>query len=232
MHSKNVKIMLVEDNVNLGFLLVDFLETNGFEVKLYKDGTSALRGIENIEFDFFIFDIMLPGVSGFDLAKHVRHIDEQVPVIFITAKSMKEDILKGYNVGADDYIIKPFDEDQLLCKINAIMKRVNNVKSDADLKTEIGNYIFDYKNQLLNYNDIEKRLTKTENEVLKILCSRKNEIVKRDEILIKVWGNNDYFNGRSLDVFITKLRKYLCSDLNLQIENIPTVGFMLSEKIN
>jgi len=224
------KIMLVEDNVNLGFLLVDFLESNNFDVKLYKDGDVALRGFENHTFDFCIFDIMLPGISGFDLAKYVRKKNEEIPIIFITAKSLKEDILKGYDLGADDYILKPFDEDQLLCKINAILKRVNNKNQSLDENFNIGKYEFDYKNQLLKINNSEKRLTKTENEVLKIFCLQKNKIIKRDDILNSVWGNNDYFNGRSLDVFITKLRKYLIDDSNLHIENIPTVGFILSEK--
>ncbi len=224
------KIMVVEDDINLGFLLVDFLEANNFDVKLYKDGDTALRGFELYSFDFCILDIMLPGISGFELANYIRKKNKKVPIIFLTAKSQKEDILKGYEIGADDYITKPFDEDQLLCKINAILKRVT---TQEDKKTEIFNiesFVFDYKNQLLKNKKSEKRLTKTENEVLKILCLQKNRIIKRDDILTKVWGNNDYFNGRSLDVFITKLRKYISEDPNIAIENVPTVGFKLTTK--
>lgn len=226
---KKTKILLVEDDTSLGFLLVDFLESNGFDVKLYRDGESGLNAFKTSDFDFCIFDVMLPGIDGFSLAQRVRAENSSIPIVFLTARSMKQDKLKGFHMGVDDYITKPFDEDELLCRINAIMTRYNilpeeNVISD---QFEIGKYHFDYKNQLLKLGDDLRRLTLKENEVLRQLCLSPNEIVKRDNILFSIWGDNDYFNGRSLDVFIAKLRKYLSGDPVVQINNIPKVGYTL-----
>jgi DNA-binding response OmpR family regulator len=226
---KRTKILLVEDDTSLGFLLVDFLESNGFDVKLYRDGDSGLKGYKSSKFDFCIFDVMLPGIDGFSLAQRVRAENKTIPIIFLTARSMKNDKIKGFNLGVDDYITKPFDEDELLCRINAIINRYNlppteNLSRD---KFTIGKYVFDYKNQLLVLGEGSKRLTRKENEVLRHLCLSTNEIVTRDNILFSVWGDNDYFNGRSLDVFIAKLRKYLSDDPSVQINNIPKVGYIL-----
>jgi DNA-binding response OmpR family regulator len=226
---KRTKILLVEDDTSLGFLLVDFLESNGFEVKLYRDGESGLNGYKAGKFDFCIFDVMLPGIDGFSLAKRVRAENKTIPIIFLTARSMKNDKIKGFDLGGDDYITKPFDEDELLCRINAIINRYNIQPEENNHKElfEIGKYMFDYKNQLLTINDLSRRLTKKESEVLRQLCLSVNEIVTRDAILFSIWGDNDYFIGRSLDVFIAKLRKYLSQDPEVQINNIPKVGYIL-----
>lgn len=226
---KRTKILLVEDDTSLGFLLVDFLESNGFDVKLYRDGDSGLKGFKGNQFDFCIFDVMLPGMDGFSLAQRVRAENKTIPIIFLTARSMKTDKIKGFNLGVDDYITKPFDEDELLCRINAIINRYNLPPTEnlARDKFSIGQYQFDYKNQQLTFGETNKRLTRKESEVLRHLCLSPNEIVTRDNILYSVWGDNDYFNGRSLDVFIAKLRKYLASDSSVQINNIPKVGYIL-----
>lgn len=228
MVESKLNILLVEDDMNLGFLLAEFLESQGMQVKLYRDGESGFSGFKKGIFNFCILDIMLPKLDGFSLAKKVKAIKPDVPVIFLTARSLKDDKLKGYNIGADDYITKPFDEDELLCKIRAISNRVDFSQQDEKLFFEVGKYKFDFANQSLEAEGIVKRLTSREAEVLKVLCLSKNNLVKRERILVSVWGENDYFSGRSLDVFISKLRKYFSQDPTVKIENVPTVGFLLS----
>lgn len=224
------KILLVEDDVSMGFLLVDFLESNGFDVKLYKDGVKGLDAFRNSNYDFCILDVMLPGMDGFSIAENIRKIDKAIPIIFLTARAMKQDKIKGFNLGVDDYITKPFDEDELLCRIQAILNRIHI--QDQDLPKQksftIGQYHFDAENQMLSGNEFSKRLTQKESDVLQMLCLSVNNIVKREDILIAIWGENDYFHGRSLDVFIAKLRKYLKEDVSISIENVPKVGFVLN----
>jgi len=227
---EKIRILLVEDDLNLGFLLLEFLETNGFSVKLYRDGESGLNAFKNDEYDFCLLDIMLPKIDGFTLAERIKSINKTMPIIIITAKSMKEDMLKGYSIGIDDYITKPFDEDELVCKINAVLMRVksnDNIKRCVSIN--IGNYDFNYENQILCVNNQAKRLTVKEKEIIKMLAENKGQIVKRKDILLSIWGNDDYFTGRSLDVFITKIRKYFEKDPNIKIENIPTVGYVLTD---
>jgi DNA-binding response OmpR family regulator len=229
MENQKIKILLVEDDVNLGFLLVDYLERNSYDVKLYRDGESGWRGYKNSQFDFCILDIMLPKRDGYSLAKEIRNDNKIIPIIFLTAKSLKEDKIKGFDLGIDDYITKPFDEDELLCRIKAILNRANHTNDlNCQETIKIGKYDFDYKNLSLQLNNQKRRLTIKESEVLRLLCNSINQIVKRDEILNSIWGNNDYFAGRSLDVFIAKLRKYLKEDSSIKIENIPTVGYTLT----
>lgn len=226
---KRTKILLVEDDTSLGFLLVDYLESNGFDVKLYRDGESGIKGYRASNFDFCIFDIMLPGVDGFSLAKRIRAENKSIPIIFLTAKSMKQDKMKGFDIGVDDYITKPFDEDELLCRINAIITRYN-IQPENNPSQEIytfGDFSFDYKNLLLKSKKYKKRLTQKESDVLRSLCMKTNELITRDSIMTSIWGNSDYFVGRSLDVFIAKLRKYLNEDPSISIENIPKVGYIL-----
>lgn len=230
--TKEIKILLVEDDTSMGFLLVDFLESNGFDVKLYKDGIQGLKAFSQLKYDFCILDVMLPGLDGFSIAKEIRATNKQIPIIFLTAKTLVKDKIKGFNIGVDDYINKPFDEEELLCRIHAILSRCAIQKDEAVVLGNIliGEYEFDYENLSLKIRDIDKRLTQKENEVLKMLAISKNKVVKRDDILISLWGNNDYFNSRSLDVFIAKIRKYLKADPTIKIENIPSVGYVLSDK--
>lgn len=228
MNGQKINILLAEDDLNLGFLMVEFLESHGYQVKLYRDGESALKGFKAGTFNFCIFDVMLPKLDGFNLAKSVKAINPNIPVIFLTARSMKADKLKGYDLGADDYITKPFDEDELLCRIKAVMNRTDLADTSSNNRFKIGKYEFDLTNQALKLGDEIRRLTSREAEVLQLLCSSKNNIVKREQILTAIWGENDYFAGRSLDVFISKLRKYFADDPSIRIENIPKVGFLLS----
>jgi len=230
MVDKDINVILVEDDLNLGFLLSELLESQGMQVKLFRDGESGFEGFKKGYFNFCIFDVMLPKLDGFNLARKVKTLNPEIPVIFLTARAMKEDKLKGYTIGADDYITKPFDEDELLCKIKAIVKRIDVNGQPADKIFQIGGYTFDFTNQSLDYKGRIKRLTSREAEVLRVLCLSKNKLVKREKILVSIWGENDYFYGRSLDVFISKLRKYFSDDPDIKIENVPTVGFILSCK--
>ncbi len=227
MHKDKLKILLAEDDLNLGVLLVDHLEAEGFDVKLCKDGEFALKVFTTNSFDLCLLDIMLPKVNGFTLAKEIRAKDERIPIIFITARSLKEDKLKGYDLGADDYITKPFDEEELLWKIKAIIRRTPVAKNGNE-PISIGKYIFDPNNQSLTINGKTKRITEKESEILHYLCVRRNQVIKRQDLLKELWGENDYFLGRSLDVFITKIRKYLKEDQELVIENVFGVGFIFN----
>ncbi len=229
MTNLKTKILLVEDDTNLGFLLLEFLESNEFDVKLYRDGKSALNGFNSSDFDFCILDVMLPEMDGFTLAEKIREQNTKVPVIFLTARSMKEDKIKGFKIGIDDYVTKPFDEDELLYRIQSILNRVKQASENQDkLKYELGHFIFDVSNQELISDNDSKRLTSKETKILAMLAKSKSNIVSREKIMMEVWGQNDYFIGRSLDVFISKLRKHLQSDPRIKIETIPTVGVLLN----
>ena len=227
--SRIVNILVVEDDLNLGFLLAEFLESKGFSVKLYRDGITAFAGFQNGNFDFCILDVMLPKMDGFTLAKKLKILNPNLPIIFLTARSLKEDKMKGYEIGVDDYITKPFDEDELFFKIKAILNRSSISKLPGENIFKIGRFSFDFQNQLLVIDNIQKRLTERESDILKVLCLSKNKIIRREQILTAIWGENDYFAGRSLDVFITKLRKYLIHDASVRIENVTKVGFILQE---
>lgn len=227
--TEKTKILLVEDDVNLGFLLVDFLESNGFEVKLYRDGEAGLKGFLLNHFDFCILDIMLPEMDGFNLLGKIKKNDAKIPVMLLSARSLKDDKIKGFSLGIDDYLTKPFDEDELLYRIKAILKRTNisNEKGCREERFILGRYEFDQKNQVLKYQERLQRLTLKESNILGLLCSSKNEIAKREELMLNVWGESNYYTGRSLDVFISKLRNYLKDDESIKIVTIPTVGYIL-----
>lgn len=229
MLKQKFKILLAEDDLNLGLLLLDYLENEGFDVKLCKDGESALKVFQKGAFDLCLLDVMMPKLDGFSLAGSIRLTNNEIPIIFISAKTLKEDKLKGYGIGADDYITKPFDEEELLWKIKAVVRRMteNKIDTQNELIT-IGKYTFDFYNQSLIKSGIVKRITEKEGEILKYLSDHRNHIIKRENMLKDLWGENDYFLGRSLDVFITKIRKYLKEDTNLSIENVFGVGFIFN----
>lgn len=227
-----INILLVEDDTNLGFVVQDNLRKAGFQVKLCLDGQMGLQTFLNESFDLCLLDVMMPKKDGFSLAEDIRKQNSVVPIIFITAKGMNEDKIKGFKAGADDYITKPFNFEELLLRIEAILKRTlsktqSSEKGDKDFFT-IGNYTFDYKNQLLKSKKTEKSLTKKEADLLKLLAIHMNQVLQRDIILNSIWGKDDYFSGRSMDVFITKLRKYLSEDASIKIINIHGVGFKMT----
>lgn len=228
-HTPNTRILLIEDDLNLGFLLVDFLEANGFEVKLYRDGLSALNGFSISHFDFCIVDLMLPKIDGFTLVEKIKQVDRDIPVIILSARSLKEDKIKGFCLGIDDYITKPFDEEELLYRIRAILNRAapRNEVPVNNASVEIGRFIFDPVNQLLSINNTNRRLTLKESRILQKLVNASGNLVTREEIMIDVWGESDYYTGRSLDVFISRIRSLLKSDPSLKITTIPTVGYIL-----
>lgn len=229
MSKEKLKILLAEDDLNIGVLLVDYLETEGFDVKLCKDGELALKAFQTNGFDLCLFDVMMPKLDGFSLAKIVRSKNKKIPLIFITARSLKEDKLKGYDLHADDYLTKPFDEEELLWKIKAVIRRIPENKAEKKTEsTALGNYIFDFNNQSLILNGQIKRITEKESDILNYLSENRNKVIKRDEMLKTLWGESDYFFGRSLDVFITKIRKYLKEDPTLSIENVFGVGFIFN----
>ncbi len=225
------KILVVEDDPNAGLLLQNFLVSEGFDIKLC---TTAKAGLQSFLADLFsmcILDCSLPDYDGFALAKEIRVRNEHVPVIFLTAKSLLEDKIRGFQSGADDYITKPFEGFELLYKIKAILRRSQSQNSiNKETNHQIGSYLFDPKNQTLTKGKDVRRITAKENEILKLLCFKKNQIAKKNEILIALWGESDYFKGRSLDVFIAKLRKYLADDPDIRIENVHSVGFILSDR--
>jgi DNA-binding response OmpR family regulator len=226
------KILLAEDDPNLGMLLQDYLQLKGkFEVVLCQDGDEALKAFNNDHFDMCIFDVMMPKKDGFTLGKDIRRINPHIPIIFATAKTMIEDKAEAYNLGGDDYITKPFRIEELLLRINALFKRVSDPEktevSDQQSKFEIGNYKFDYTAQLITNADTQQKLSTKEAELLRLLCLKKNEVLTREEALISIWHDDNYFNGRSMDVFLSKLRKYLKEDPKVEIINVHGKGYKL-----
>jgi DNA-binding response OmpR family regulator len=225
------RILLAEDDLNLGVLLVDYLESNGFSVHLAKDGQQAIEAIQQNTFQLCILDVMMPYVDGITVGSYISKHVSKLPFLYLTSKSMKEDKQAGYTSGAVDYILKPFDEEELVWKINAILKR-STIKESENLKNYIiGEYVFEPANLLLRNGSNTKRITDKENVILLYLCQNANKVIRREEMLMAIWGTNDYFIGRSLDVFITKIRKYLSKDSSLQIENVFGVGFVFHAKI-
>ncbi|MFC2086598.1 response regulator transcription factor [Bacteroidota bacterium] len=227
MEKKN--ILLVEDDENLGNLLKNYLVAKDFNVHLYADGEKGFKAFIDNPFDVCILDIMMPIKDGFTLAKEIRAINSDIPVLFLTAKSLKEDILEGFKIGADDYITKPFNMEELLARIEAVLRRSKKDIESVKEVIEIGRYRFDTIKQLLQINNKEQKLTTKESELLKLLCKHKNQVLDRDFALTVIWLHATYFNARSMDVYITKLRKYLKEDPNLEIINVHGKGFKLIE---
>lgn len=224
---KGNHIFLVEDDLSFGAVLKSYLEINDYEVTWVDDGKYAMDKFRNGNYQICILDVMLPNVDGFTIGTEIREIDKDIPMIFLTAKTLKEDILKGYNVGADDYITKPFDTEVLLCKIEAIIKRQSKQPVNDDVIFTIGSYVFDSKLRHISREGVKQKLSPKESDLLKLLCQNKNELLQRDIALRKIWGEDGYFTARSMDVFITKLRKYLAADSNIEIKNIHGSGFLL-----
>ncbi len=228
MHDKQ-NILIVEDDLDLGFLLMEYLETEGFRVKLCREGMSAWQYFKKERFDLCILDIMVPKLDGFNFAQRIRECTNQTPFLFLTARSLKEDKLRGYELGAEDYITKPFDEEELLCKIKVILRR-NQISEEANWPTtfQIGEYFFDYNRQELSFRGKVSRITEKETEILRLLCLNQNQILRRDDAVEKIYGKRDYFLGRSFDVFISRIRKLLKEDPSINIENVFRVGFILN----
>jgi len=233
METVNKKILLVEDDPNFGIVLKDYLSMNDFDVTLAKNGMEGFEKFRKDNFDLCILDVMMPYKDGFTLAKEIREKDDNVPIIFLTAKTMKEDVLKGYKVGADDYLNKPFDSEVLLFKIKAIIQR-KSTESLADSKQfefVIGNFHLNSKLRFLTFKDEEPiKLSPKENELLRLLALHENDLMPRELALTKIWRDDNYFTSRSMDVYIAKLRKYLKKDEDVEILNIHGEGFRLVVK--
>lgn len=223
------KILLVEDDTSLGFVISDQLKTEGYDVTLASDGMEGFKRFNGSKYHLCIFDVMMPKKDGFSLAEDVRKVDKSIPILFLTAKSMTEDKVKGFNVGGDDYLTKPFSSAELKARVRALLKRVDiTISEENEDEMKFGNLTYDLLNFTLTGPGFEKKLTKKEAQILKMLGKFENQVVPRELVLNAVWGKDDYFVGRSLDVFITKLRKYLAEDPRVTIENIHGIGFKLT----
>ncbi len=226
-----IKILLVEDEVFLGQIVKESFETRGFAVKHFVDGEQGLEGFKAMKPDICVLDVMLPLMDGFSLAKEIKKINPNQPIIFLTAKSMTEDVIEGFSIGADDYVRKPFSMEELIMRVKAVLgrnsKQEENAKAEEVKEYEIGQFTFFPIKQELHHHSGMKKLTSRESELLKILCENKNSLVDRDVILKKLWGDDTFFNARSMDVFITKLRKYLKEDHEIELINVRGRGYKL-----
>ncbi len=228
METTKPKILLCEDDTNLGMVLKNYLELHDYEVILERDGRLGLAAFQREKFDICLLDVMMPNMDGFAVAESIRDINPDVPLFFLSAKTMKEDIIQGYKLGADDYITKPFDSEVLLLKIKAILKRNEELNKEVvNAEFDLGKYHFNPKLRELSVNGKVQVLSPKENELLKMLAEYKNDLLTREVALKKIWGSDTYFNGRSMDVYIAKLRKYLKEDEKIEIVNIHGNGFRL-----
>ena len=223
-------ILLVEDNETLGYILKEYLEMKDFSVELARDGKAGLKAFKKRAYDLCILDVMMPEMDGFTLAGELRAIEAGVPLIFLTAKALKVDKLKGFNLGADDYIVKPVDEEELLARIRAILRRSKNGSEAPQQTYSVGAYLFDFSNQKLMLDGEEQILTEREAQLLRLLCENKGKLLSRRQVLNTLWNTNDYFTRRSMDVFISRLRKYLAKDPIIKITNVYGSGFILTDK--
>ncbi|UEQ75703.1 response regulator transcription factor [Chryseobacterium arthrosphaerae] len=222
------KILYAEDDETIAFLIQDSLETY-YDISCYPDGKSALEAFNTRNFDICLLDIMMPGINGFELAQYIRDKNTEIPIIFISAKALKEDRIKGLKIGADDYLVKPFSIEELILKIEVFLKRTRKTNPHP-LQYKVGKYNFDPKNYTLQDSANTITLTQRESELLLYFIRHKNTVVKRQEILKAIWGDDDYFMGRSLDVFISRLRKVFVNEESISIENLHGIGFRFSEK--
>lgn len=231
--SDRLNVLLVEDDKNLGALLQEYLVAKGYQAHLETDGDKGAKAFIDGQYDLCILDVMMPIKDGFTLAKEIRNLDKNIPIIFLTAKSLKTDKIEGFESGADDYITKPFSMEELLLRVNAVLRRtqsqggevVEKLKNQSEF--QIGALTFDYNKRMLQGNDLDQKLTSKEAELLKLLCENKNDVMERSVALNKIWRDDSYFNARSMDVYITKLRKYLKFDPDVEIVNMHGRGFKL-----
>lgn len=224
---EKVKLLLCEDDENLGMLLREYLQAKGFIVELCPDGEIGYKTFMDSKYDICVLDVMMPKKDGFTLAQEIRTANSDIPIIFLTAKVLKEDILEGFKIGADDYITKPFSMEELVLRIEAILRRVNGKKNKESSVYHLGGFTFDTQKQILAYGNRQTKLTTKENDLLSLLCCHANEILQRDFALKTIWIDDNYFNARSMDVYITKLRKHLKDDPNIEIINIHGKGYKL-----
>jgi len=226
-----ISLLLAEDDINLGFVIADQLRDEGYRVSLATDGADALKRFSEEAYHLCIFDVMMPKKDGFALAKDIRKVNKDIPILFLTAKAMTEDKIEGFNAGGDDYLTKPFAAEELSLRIRALLKRVNlQIDQTEEKILNIGAFLLDTENLKLSIHGLENGLTKKEVQILKLLFKFQNQVLPREVILNTVWGQDDYFVGRSLDVFITKLRKYLKADPRINIKNIHGIGFKMEVK--
>ncbi len=223
------KILVVEDDASLGFVIKDNLDRAGYQITLCTDGDAGEKSFHSTPFDLVILDIMLPKKDGFSVAKSIRAVNKEIPILFLTAKSMTEDKIEGFKIGGDDFIVKPFDMEELIYRIEVFLRRKSNHLPDSTIS--FGDTSIDFKNLQLKSGEQITTLTQKEGDLLKLLIENQDKVLKREEILTSVWGDDDYFTGRSMDVFISKLRKYLKEDPNTNIVNYHGVGFKLETKV-
>jgi len=225
-----IQILLTEDDPNLGQLLQEYLSSKGYRVDLAVNGEIGIKHFLENQYDLCLLDVMMPRKDGFSLAKEIRFSNKDIPIIFLTAKSMKEDTIQGFKVGADDYITKPFNMEELLMRIKAVLRRYRKSETTSEPQQstfELGKYRFDFDHQLLSFDDNTQKLTSKESALLKLFCENKNQPINRSFALKLIWGDDSYFNARSMDVYITKLRKHLKDDASLQIMHVHGEGFKL-----
>ncbi len=220
-------ILLCEDDESLGMLLREYLQAKGYEAELFLDGEAGYRAFMKSKYDMCVLDVMMPKKDGFELAKDIREVNTEVPIIFLTAKNLKEDIFEGFKIGADDYLTKPFSMDELVFRMEAILRRVKGKKSKTVTVYHLGKYTFDTQRQLLCIGDVQEKLTTKESELLALLCSHANDVLQRELALKTIWIDDNYFNARSMDVYITKLRKHLKDDETIEINNVHGKGYRL-----
>ena len=224
---KKMRVILSEDDENLGSLLREYLIAKGYDTDLYPDGEAAFKGFQKNQYDLCIFDVMMPKKDGFSLAKDVRMINSEIPIIFLTAKNMKEDVIEGFRIGADDYMTKPFSMEELIFRIEAILRRTLGEADNTQVVFKLGRYTFDARKQTLSDANDSTKLTTKESELLRLLCVNANKVLERNYALKTIWVDDNYFNARSMDVYITKLRKHLKDEEGIEIINIHGKGYKL-----
>ena len=220
-------ILLCEDEESLGMLVREYLQAKGYDAELYLDGEAGYKAFVKGKYDMCLLDVMMPKMDGFTLARELRMINSEVPIMFLTAKNLKDDILEGFKLGADDYLTKPFSMDELVYRMEAILRRVKARSKQTAVRYQLGNFTFDTQRQLLTIGDKSTKLTTKESELLTMLCAHMNDVLERDLALKTIWIDDNYFNARSMDVYITKLRKHLKDDPNVEINNVHGKGYRL-----